>query len=47
MDNHNDVSDRFPTLIDRLVSITIDFVRFLSNIEEIDLLRSDFFITKV
>ena len=30
---------RFPILIDWLVSITIDYVRFLSSIENIDLLR--------
>ena len=30
---------RFPIVIDWLVSITIDYVRFLSSIENIDLLR--------
>ena len=33
---------RFPIVIDWLVSITIDYVRFLSSIENIDLLRPDY-----
>ena len=33
---------RFPIVIDWLVSITIDYVQFLSSIENIDLLRPDY-----
>ena len=38
IDNHKKASDRFlfPILIDWLVSITIDYDRFLSSIENID-----------
>ena len=38
--------DRFPILLDWLVSITIDYNRFLSSIEIIDLLRPDYIMLK-